>query len=200
MKIHTRIGLTLRIFSSGMAADMITTEMIKIHKDFNERFADLQKQKNQSERREYNRIAHAKDAKILQDSKEAENTVKQISKLPSSSESPSSSNDESNQKTTRKQEVIKTPEKNNIALLSPPKGKQLAAKPLNQTSSGDGEPLSFSDDESNKKTTRKQEVIKIPEKKNNALLPPPKGKQRAAKPSIKHQAMGRLRPRRANKQ
>ena len=52
MKIHTRIGLTLRIFSSGMAADMITTEMIKIQKDFNERFADLQKQKKQSERRD----------------------------------------------------------------------------------------------------------------------------------------------------
>ena len=67
--------------------------------------------------------------------------MKQISKLPSSSESPSSSNDESNQKTTRKQEVIKNPDKNNIALLSPPKGKQLAAKPLNQTSD-DGSPSS----------------------------------------------------------
>ena len=52
-----------------MASVMITTEMLKIQQEFNERFADLQKQKDESERKEYHRIATAK--KIVQDSKEA---------------------------------------------------------------------------------------------------------------------------------
>ena len=58
--------------------------MLNIQQEFNERFVDLQKQKEQSERKEYQCIANAK--KILQDSKEAEIAMEHINKLSSSSE------------------------------------------------------------------------------------------------------------------
>ena len=107
-----------------MAAAMVTPEMLLIQQEYNDQLAILQKNKKQSERKEYNRIATAK--KLSRDSEEAKIAVKQINKIPSANDGDTSSSTDDD--TDIVQEEVIT--------ISSPKGKQRATKPRNLTSDG----------------------------------------------------------------
>ena len=107
-----------------MASAMITPGMLQIQQEFNDQLAMLQKQKKESEHKEYRRIAAAR--KLSRDSKEAQKAIEQINNLSPASEGDisGSTDDEIVQ-----EEVIKS-------TASSPKGKQRATKPINLTPDG----------------------------------------------------------------
>ena len=107
-----------------MAAAMVTPEMLLIQQEYNDQLAILQKNKKQSERKEYNRIATAK--KLSRDREEAKIAVKQINKIPSANDGDTSSSTDDDTDIAR-EEVITIPS---------PKGKQRATKPRNLTPDG----------------------------------------------------------------